>query len=300
MRKIVISSFQKNAKKEFMWKKDSRVAVLFEHSGYWMEGMEWYMQELSIFCEVYYGEGKKHWQKKKEELYRWNPEGIVGIGSFETLQKACWLRNTLTDGNVPVILFSGKDRWQLLDKENLWIRKPDGSTVYWGYQKRNEKDLLVLPDAIFQKKKIQTGWEALETAMKPWQKGMNQLLAEAAGMELMESTRTLLEELAEPMRICYGIPMEIGTYFAIMYLYRQLSEEQKRKLCTWCKVKIAEGCWQLEKKAHELCFRELSGVILPERDVFILTQMAMEGIENLPKEQQLSWQQVEQFYGELC
>lgn len=306
MRKVALSAFRRELKKEFYCKKDSRVAVLLEHSGHWWKLSDSFRHELAIACEVLYlemGLEEADWQKQMEEVRQWKPDEIVGIGGFEVLQRACWLRNTLSEETVPILLISGKDRWQMLEKELLWIRNQEGETVYWGYQRQQEKDFLVLPDEVFQKKKSDTGQNGLEvlgSAIEKWKNGIEYLLTEENTLELDEKKRTLLEELAEPMRIRYGIPMEIGLYYGILYVYRILSEEQKQELCNHCKVKIVEGCWHLEKMAHQVCAKELAGVVLSERDVFLLTQMAMEGIENLPIEQQLSWQQVELFYRELA
>ncbi len=307
MRKVAFSAFRRELKKEFIWKKDSRVAVLLEHSGYWQRISESFLRELVITCEVVYLEADSQeeaiWQKQLEKVRRWKIDGIIGIGSYEILQKACWLRNTFLEETVPILLFSGRDCWQMLEKDTLWIRNREGDTLYWGYQKENETDLLVFPDEVLHKKKSengQIGLEILGGAIEKWKNGIEYLLTEENTLELDEKKRMLLEELAEPMRIRYGIPMEIGLYYGIIYLYRILSEEHKQKLCIRCKVKITEGIWQLEKIAHQVCAKELAGVVLSERDVFLLTKMAMEGIENLPLGQQLSWQQVELFYRELA
>ena len=306
MRKVAFSVFQKKFKKDVMLVKDSRVAVLLEHSGYWWKLSEHFRQELSVSCKVFYLEmdyEKADWHNQTEKVCRWKPDVIVGIGGFEVLQRTCWLRNVLPGEMVPVLLFSGKDRWKLLEKESLWIRNQEGETIYWGYQREQENDLLVLTDEVVNQKESETeprGIEMLGRAVAIWQRGIDNLLAEEQDLGWSEKKRTLLEELAEPLRIRYGIPMEIGIYYGVLYVYRQLTEKQKQRLCTYCKVKITEGCWHLEKIAHQVCTKELTGTILPVNDIFLLTQMAMEGIENLPPQQQLSWKQVETFYHQLC
>ncbi len=304
MRKVAMETFQEKQDKSFIWKKDSRVAVLLEHSGHWWGILETLFQELAIDCEVRYYEviaDESVWDKQRQEIYQWEPEGLVGLGGFDVLQRVCWLHNTMVNESHRMWLVSGRDRWHLLEKDILWIRNRNGETVYWGYQRKSEQDLLILPDEIMNESDFKTEWrkwELLRRANAIWQKGLNELLVEKSTDE-EESGRTLLEELAEPMRILYGIPMEIGIYYGIMYLYRQLSMEQKKELCNHCGVELKQGIWCFEKQVLESCENELSCVCLSQRDIYHLTQMAMEGIENLPPNQQLSWQQVEDFYYEL-
>lgn len=309
MRRIDLESIQKIQKYCLAWKKGSRLAVLFERWGYWEELSEEFIEELSFYYDVMHLEEYQlenenlsiaNWQQQKELLSQWKPDGLIGIGGFSLLQKTCWLRDSLEEPEIPILLFSGKDRWQAFFRETLWIRGRDGRTCYWGYRKQHEKDLLVLVED-FMEEDLQTVDHDLEQAIYQWKKLFWRFATEGNEEDGdHESKRDLCEELAEPLRVLYGIPMEIGSYFALLYLYRQLSSEKDRLFCQW--LELDEGCagWYLEGLAQRCCREEITGIVLPERDVPLLTEMAMEGIENYPLGQQIGWEQVEEFYRELC
>lgn len=310
MKRIDLESFEKILNCHLVWKKGSRLAVLFERRGYWGELSEDFLEELSFYYDVLFLEehqlGNENisiesWQKQREQLNQWKPDGLIGMGGFSLLQKTCWLRESLEEAEIPILLFSGKDRWQAFFRETLWIRGIDGRTCYWGYRKQHEKDLMVLAEDFMEEHTLQTADHDLERTIYQWKKLFRRFAAEENEEDGdNESKRDLCEELAEPLRILYGIPMEIGNCFALLYLYRQLSAEQDRLFCQW--LELDEGCagWYLEELAQRCCREEITGIVLPERDVPLLTEMAMEGIENYPLGQQIGWEQVEEFYGELC
>ena len=111
----------------------------------------------------------------------------------------------------------------------------------------------------------------------------------------MSVQRDSCEELAEPLSILYGVPVEIGSYFALCYLYERLSEEQQQEMCHSLEIE-QPAHWYLESLAAQFRRNEITGIWLCEKDIWLFTQMAMEGMENYPRESLLSWRQVEDFY----
>lgn len=332
MKQVGWEFFQQNITEYFPWKKGSRVAVLLEPLGYREEKWEMMHRELALHYEWKYIEeeykdedgrekqsgqlGKERsdqrFQNRIEMLSQWKPDGILGMGSFSYLQKVYWLRDHGSNGDVPLLLLSDGDRWQELCRDTLWIRGGDGRTFAWGYCKKNERDLLVLPEDRKQSEEQGQWWDRTETKRR--QSGTTDLFCERD-----VRGRTLVEELAEPLKILLDIPMIVGSYYALLYLYPLLTGEQRRGL--WkivaeemlmqiCSGKEGEKRWKtlsgqvekehadwwLEKTVQTVCPEAVRGVVIPEESVPMLTEMAMEGIENVPPEQQLGWQQVERFY----
>lgn len=337
MRRQDAASFLNQWKRRLGWEKGSRVVVLLEDRWEWEMLSEQFRERFIWYYEVLYMEVQKDLfplENQLEQLQRLHVTALVGIGSFSLLQKVCLLRDGLVGEQIPLLLFSGKDRWQAFFRETLWIRGRDGRTKHWGYMKQHERDTLVLLAGKGSGRLLQGGrpenqslsersadelFDCFEEEIYCWKYVLKKLTAEENGsagqttdkqdirdflgnegiwMDNIE--RDICEELSEPLRVVYGIPMEIGSYFALLHLYRLLPEGEQEKVCRMLGLKAGYGGWQLERLAHRYRKDELDGILLPGKDVLLLTQMAMEGIENYPEREQITWEQAELFYRRLC
>lgn len=325
MRRLKAASFSEQWKRSLGWQKETRVAVLFETRWDWeilpehfRESFIWHFQVSFLEIEAgRQGRVEEQLNPCMETLREWRTEALVAIGEFYLLQKVCLLRERLHGENgerIPVLLLSGKDRWQDFFGNMLWMRGGNGETDYWGYVGGHEKDALVMTqDGEFQDftpDAFEQGMDVLRSAF--WETDAVFGITGTEGREGEKTKRTyrycgmerdICRELAEPLRVLYGIPMETGSYFALLYLYRLLPEQRKKKICEYCgRFGISGGHagWQLERLADRYRRDWVSGILIPRGDVPVLTQMAMEGIENHPVERQIGWEQVSSFYGELC
>lgn len=323
MRRLKAASFSDRWKRRLGWQREMRVVVLSGNRWEWELLPEKFRDTFIWHFEVSFLEiddEKPGWAAERlcsclETLRKWRAEALVAVGEFYLLQKVCLLREKLCGENgerVPVLLLSGKDRWQDFFGSMLWMRRASGETDYWGYMGSHERDALVMtqggefkdfvPDAF--------EWEmdALRRAL--WEAGTVPGQTGSVGSAVWEDgwgycgiKRDICRELAEPLRVRYGIPMEIGSYFALLFLYRSLPEQKKRRIREHGErlgIFGEHAGWQLERLAHQYRWDWVSGILIPGRDVPLLTQMAMEGIENHPVERQIGWEQVRAFYGELC
>lgn len=299
MRRLRAASFSCQWKKKLGWEQGSRVAVLLENRWNWdrlpekfRENFIWYYDVL--FLEADMGDIQQkpiEIQELTEKLLDWQPEALVAVGNFCLLQRILLLRAKTGMEEIPVLLFSDGDRWQSFFQDDLWIRGRDGETEYWGYVGQNERDALVITE----------GGEFREDVPDAFAKELYRFRSSL--QDVWESgtiERDLCYELAEPLRVLYGIPMETGSYFSLLYLYRLLSRQERERVCRLLGVRDAHADWRLEGLAKRYRRGEMFGILLSERDVPLLTQMAMEGIENYPVEMQPGWEQVEAFYREWC
>lgn len=293
MRRLEAASFSCQWKRKLGWRRGTRVVVLFEHRWDWERLPETFREKFIWHYDVLYMEidtvGEAIWQmpeclqKYLELLQGMQPEGLAGIGGFAFLQWVVLLRERLGGKRIPMLLFSGRDRWWAFFREMLWVRGENGRTAYWGYVEGHKKDALVMV----------AGGEFRDALPDDFEKEMERLWNAMAEYDICE-------ELAEPLRILYGIPMEAGGYFALKYLYRQRTEREREEIGK--RLGNVEGHldWRLERLAHQYRRLEVTSVLLSGRDIPLLTEMAMEAIENCQLEWQASWRFVEGFYRELC
>ena len=291
MRRLRAASFSSQWKKRLGWKPGSRVVVLLENRWDWdclpekfRESFLWYHEVL--FLEIDTGGIRQRPQMIREWMEKLSGlrlEALVGVGSFSLLQRVLLLREKLESEQIPVLLFSGRDRWQALFREDLWIRGSDGETEYWGYVGKHEMDALVM---------TQKG-EFCDDVPDAFAKELDRFrraIQEVYGSGTEETERDLCYELAEPLRVVCGIPMETGIYFSLLYLYRLLSTQEQEKACGLLGAGAERPDWKLEGMAQAYRREETAGILLSPQDVPLLTQMAMEGIENDPAGQQLGWE----------
>lgn len=305
MRQQKAASFFRNWKKVLGWRRGCRIVVVLENRWEWdnlpggfREDFIWYYEVLFLELEMGSLQLKRELFKKDFRiLLDWQPEVLVGVGGFCLLQRVCLLRDGLGSERTAVLLFSGRDRWQSFFRDALWIRGGNGQTEYWGYMEKNKQDVLVL---------MREGelWEGLTDRfareIDKFCMAFRKVCAKSCGTECDSIERDICEELAEPLRVLYGIPIEIGRYFSLLYLYQLFSEWERKAVCRLLRIEEGHADWCLERLAQEYCGAEVDGILLPEQDVPMLTQMAMEGIENYPRRQQPGWEQVELFYRGLC
>lgn len=93
--------------------------------------------------------------------------------------------------------------------------------------------------------------------------------------------RYVWEELAEPLRLRYGVPEWKGILLAVRYLYGDDSVE-------------IHSIFPAALEAYGQVLEE--EIWIPAGDAKLLSAMALEGIEMLPQQEHLSWQQIKQFY----
>ena len=102
-----------------------------------------------------------------------------------------------------------------------------------------------------------------------------------AGQGERNENRYLWEELAEPLWLRYGLPVWMGILLAVRYVDLGVRTRTGRKL-----EQILAG--RQERPEEKLW--------IPAEDVDLLVNMAMAGIEMLPQQERLSWQQIKEFY----
>ena len=120
--------------------------------------------------------------------------------------------------------------------------------------------------------------------------------------------RYVWEELAEPLRLRYGVPELKWILLAIRYLYADAfgklrlidAQRDTRPVSTPGELCLTDAPGKLRPvlpavlEAYGHAFEE--ELWIPAGDLRLLSSMALEGIEMLPQQENLSWQQIKQFY----
>lgn len=316
MRWLDAASFFCSWKKGLGWKRKSPVVVLAENAWDWNQLLERLPDEFGWYYEFYVLELSCVWfdgiedpviKGMLEQLERLEPEAVIGVGSFPLLQRVCLLRELLSR-EMPLLLLSGKDRVAALFREDLWIRDSRGRTCYRGKVLAGEKDcLVVLPEGIpFFPRSIdyvkgKELFDSFETEIYRWRRALQRVFRTEEFLEAApEIERDLCEELAEPLTILYGMPLEIGCYFALVCLYGLLGEQERQRICLLLGADPAAGVWVLEQLAEQYRKEEIGNILLPREDISLLTEMTMEGMEGYPGQQRLTLEEIEAFYRQLC
>ena len=87
------------------------------------------------------------------------------------------------------------------------------------------------------------------------------------------------------MWLRYGIPEYLAGILALRFVYRTIKGKDfsaMEKFLTQKEVTLRDMVW------------------VAREDVLLLAEMAMAGIEMLPRQERLSWQQIKAFYILLC
>lgn len=275
--------FWKNWERELCWEQDSCAAVLFSSREIWeelphtfREKLMWRYQVLFFEMEVPSSVNEKKQtgtERTVHQLRQWHPDNWIVVGNFAFQQ---WVRSLEEKGIKPLCacihILTGSD-FQVAGSRDVWLRDRQGRTYYQKEVAEREED----------------GWvilhrrDRLERKVDAWRKKL-----------FGECGRDLCEELAEPLLILYGIPIEIGSYFALRYLFG-----------VWERGAVRPGRWErayqeIVRLGKECRKMEIEGTVIPEKNLPLLVRMAADGIQRLPEGQQLSIETIEGFYRTLC
>lgn len=275
--------FAKSWKTWIHERRGSHVAVLLRSHTLDFNEKTWqqkFLTELRLYCQV----DHVQWQGNRnmaEELWGMTPkEYLLVFGNFRMLQEICRRRNegvsdTGQSAKRPFILFfSTEILWEkMVNREFLWIRDRDGVTLYLGKTRWQDEDLVVLPSV------HGTMQKRFFTALSRNVTELAQCMP--AGQEERTENRYLWEELAEPLWLRYGLPIWMGILLSVRYVdpgVRTRTGKQLEQILAGRKERPEEKLW------------------IPAEDVDLLVNMAMAGIEMLPQQERLSWQQIKEFY----
>lgn len=275
--------FAKSWKTWIHERRGSHVAVLLRSHTLDFNEKTWqqkFLTELRLYCQV----DHVQWQGNRniaEELWGMTPkEYLLVFGNFRMLQEICRRRNegvsdTGQSAKRPFILFfSTEILWEkMVNREFLWIRDRDGVTLYLGKTRWQDEDLVVLPSV------HGTMQKRFFTALSRNVTELAQCMP--AGQEERTENRYLWEELAEPLWLRYGLPVWMGILLSVRYVdpgVRTRTGKQLEQILAGRKERPEEKLW------------------IPAEDVDLLVNMAMAGIEMLPQQERLSWQQIKEFY----
>mgnify|MGYP004439673253 FL=1 len=208
---------------------------------------------------------------------------MIAIGNIRMLQEVCWNRNQDISGTgeyekrPPVVFLSTEIMWeQMIKRDLLWIRDRDGVTLYLGRAGWKEEDLVVIPPVHgTEQKRIFTALSRNVTELKKCVPGSR---------EERRDSRYLWEELAEPLWLRYGMPLWMGILLAVSHV-DLLTETKTAK-------KLEQILERRKDRPEEMLW-------IPAEDIELLVNMAMAGIEMLPQQEHLSWQQIKEFYMKL-
>lgn len=281
MNQCKASFFWENWRHVLSWEQDSGIAVLFRDRRDWEELPAHFREELQWNYQVVFFElprleqlfdeadaGQVRDYETAEALAKWRSGQWMVVGDFSFQQHVRALgerENWRQQSCVRVLL--GED-FQMAGREEVWLRDRQGNTCY---RKR-------LP--------LQTAdWWVILHRRDPWERELY-----AWKEKLFGEGRDVCEELAEPLRILYGIPIVVGTYFALLSVF-------------WHRAEHDAGGEAWERAARELIQlagkrrrTEQEGILLPTKNLPLLIRMAAEGCERLPEEQHGGREQIELFY----
>lgn len=275
--------FAKSWKTWIHERKGSHVAVLLRSNMLDFNEKTWqqkFLTELRLYCQV----DHVQWQGNRnmaEELWGMTPkEYLLVFGNFRMLQEICRRRNEGVSDNGQsakrpfILFFSTEILWEkMVNREFLWIRDRDGVTLYLGKTRWQDEDLVVLPSV------HGTMQKRFFTALS---RNVTELVqCMPAGQEERTENRYLWEELAEPLWLRYGLPVWMGILLSVRYVdpgVRTRTGKQLEQILAGRKERPEEKLW------------------IPAEDVDLLVNMAMAGIEMLPQQERLSWQQIKEFY----
>ena len=197
---------------------------------------------------------------------------LLAFGGLYELQEICvaralWLKsgNALIGNEVMPLLFLAQNMIpaSMLPEELLWHRNREGETCYLGSFPEETADTVIMPPALGQEKRFYSLFVKMEA----------------------ETGSSLWKELAKPLWLRYGIPEYLAGILALRFVYRTIKGKDfsaMEKFLTQKEVTLRDMVW------------------VAREDVFLLAEMAMAGIEMLPRQERLSWQQIKAFYILLC
>lgn len=267
--------------RELTWEQDSCVAGLFSSRDLWeglpaafRESLMWRYQILPLEIAGRPHGGIRYEKKvreRKQQLKQWKPADWAVVGDFAFQQWAAVFAEEVSQPmGACVHILTGSD-FQVAGSEDVWLRDREGRT-HCRKRMEREQDVWVM----LHKR------DPLEQKVFAWRKKL-----------FGECGRDLLEELAEPLLILYGVPIEIGGYFALRYLF-----------CAWGKETAKPDRWEkayrdLVRLGQRYRRAEIEGLMIPEKNLPLLTRMAADGIMGLPERQRPGKEMIEGFYRTL-
>ena len=275
--------------------RDSHVAVLLRSGqgaeDFWESGA---VTELRLHCQVEKLVWKNpeeladrlracKWREPADRVYQskqvesartclCTTDHLLAFGGLYELQEICvaralWLKsgNALIGNEVMPLLFLAQNMIpaSMLPEELLWHRNREGETCYLGSFPEGTADTVIMPPALGQEKRFYSLFVKMEA----------------------ETGSSLWKELAKPLWLRYGIPEYLAGMLALRFVYRTIKGKDfsaMEKFLTQKEVTLRDMVW------------------VAREDVFLLVEMAMAGIEMLPRQERLSWQQIKAFYILLC
>lgn len=312
MKRIAAETFARQWRSWIISQKDSRVAVLLRSDAdIKRKGLESFFMNLRLNCQV----DRMLWEDAeaaKKRLAETDLDFVLAFGGVQQLQEICRMRSA---GKENCGRMQGELSWSLLffatepirdphwKRELVWIRDCEGRTCWSGKAGWKEEDRIIMPklmDPVNRRcwKEIQH----LENTL------INLPSMSHRSREEKRGLRYVWEELAEPLRLRYGVPEWKGILLAIRYLYADAfgklrlidAQRDTRPVSTPGELCLTDAPGKLcpvlpaALEAYGHAFEE--ELWIPAGDLRLLSSMALEGIEMLPQQEHLSWQQIKQFY----
>lgn len=312
MKRIAAETFARQWRSWIISQKDSRAAVLLRSDAdIKRKGLESFFMNLRLNCQV----DRMLWEDAeaaKKRLAETDLDFVLAFGGVQQLQEICRMRSA---GKENCGRMQGELSWSLLffatepirdphwKRELVWIRDCEGRTCWSGKAGWKEEDRIIMPKLMDPVNR--RCWKEIQH--------LENTLIKLPSMshrsrEEKRELRYVWEELAEPLRLRYGVPEWKGILLAIRYLYADAfgklrlidAQRDTRPVSTPGELCLTDAPGKLRPvlpaalEAYGHAFEE--ELWIPAGDLRLLSSMALEGIEMLPQQEHLSWQQIKQFY----
>lgn len=273
--------------------------------------LESFFMNLRLNCQV----DRMLWEDAeaaKKRLTETDLDFVLAFGGVQQLQEICRMRSA---GKENCQRMQGELSWSLLffatepirdphwKRELVWIRDCEGRTCWSGKAGWKEEDRIIMPKLMDPVNR--RCWKEIQH--------LENTLIKLPSMshrsrEEKRELHYVWEELAEPLRLRYGVPEWKGILLAIRYLYAEAfgklrlidAQRDTRPVSTPGELCLTDAPGKLRPvlpaalEVYGHAFEE--ELWIPAGDLRLLSSMALEGIEMLPQQEHLSWQQIKQFY----
>lgn len=320
MKRMAAETFARQWRSWIISKKDSRIAVLLRSDADMQrKGMESFFMDLRLNCQV----DRLIWEDGEtiqKRLAESDPDFVLASGGLQELQEICRMRSVWEQNRERMpeyqpwgLLFFAMEPVRELHwkREFVWIRDLEGQNGWRGRAGWRAEDQIVMPKLMDPEREY---WKEIQRMEKTL---INLPFMSHRSREEKRELRYVWEELAEPLRLRYGVPEWKGILLAIRYLYADASGDTRPINASGEPCLIdALGVTCPKNIPGELCLTGAQGeprlilpaaleayaqaleeeLWIPAGDTDLLSSMALEGIEMLPQQEHLSWQQIKQFY----
>lgn len=312
MKRIAAETFARQWRSWIISQKDSRAAVLLRSDAdIKRKGLESFFMNLRLNCQV----DRMLWEDAeaaKKRLAETDLDFVLAFGGVQQLQEICRMRSA---GKENCGRMQGELSWSLLffatepirdphwKRELVWIRDCEGRTCWSGKAGWKEEDRIIMPKLMDPVNR--RCWKEIQH--------LENTLIKLPSMshrsrEEKRELRYVWEELAEPLCLRYGVPEWKGILLAIRYMYAEAfgklrlidAQRDTRPVSTPGELCLTDAPGKLRPvlpaalEVYGHAFEE--ELWIPAGDLRLLSSMALEGIEMLPQQEHLSWQQIKQFY----